>query len=235
MVFGVISEGPTDQAVIENVICGVLNNEDLCEDIQSLQPVRDGDAWDYGGWEKVIKYLSGEDFRDSFNFIDYVIVQIDTDVCHLAGFDVSLIDDDGKNIDLELILYRVKERLIKAVNFGEAGFYSSHEDRIIFCITLHSTEIWLAKHHSKLNSYDEKRVGNGMHLLVQEVKRNVKNGHVYLTKESGSDVAIKTYDNYEELSHDFYNKKTRVQSVKKLKGCDISFRLFSTYLEEIEI
>ncbi|MDX7807685.1 hypothetical protein SJS53_13360 [Aeromonas caviae] len=231
MLFGVISEGPTDQAVIENIICGILNDEDLCEEIQSLQPVKDCGKWGCGGWEKVIQYLSSEDFRDSFDYIDNVIVQIDTDVCHLSGFDVSLVDDDGKDVSLELFLDRVRERLIKAIDFGESGFYSSHEERIIFCITIHSTEIWLAKHHSKLKDYDEKRVKNGMYLLVEEVKRNVKNSGNYLTKEAGNEVVIKTYDNYDLLSRDFYNKKTRVKSVDDLRRCDISFRLFSTSIE----
>jgi hypothetical protein len=55
--FGLITEGLTDQIVIENILHGYFNTEPV---VNPLQPERDkdnDDKSDYGGWTLVFKYF----------------------------------------------------------------------------------------------------------------------------------------------------------------------------------
>ena len=72
--FGLVSEGPSDQIVIENILFGLFKNPDLA--INRLQPK----PREAGNWVKVLDYCSSSEFKSALTFNDYLIVQIDTDV-----------------------------------------------------------------------------------------------------------------------------------------------------------
>jgi len=81
--FGLVTEGVTDQEVISNILCGFYNNPDLF--ISELQPLRDETDKPpedmYGGWGNLIEYCKSDQFKEAFQAIDYIIIQVDTDVC----------------------------------------------------------------------------------------------------------------------------------------------------------
>lgn len=81
-IFGLISEGITDQIVIENILIGLLNDDDFSVD--PLQPARDATdedlATSHGNWHKVFEYCQTQRFKDAVLNMDYVIIQIDADV-----------------------------------------------------------------------------------------------------------------------------------------------------------
>lgn len=56
-IFGIISEGPTDQIVIENILYGWTADNDLL--VTPLQP-KEGES---GNWDKVFKYCKSVDFK----------------------------------------------------------------------------------------------------------------------------------------------------------------------------
>ena len=62
--FGLITEGLTDQIVIENILRGYFKNPDL--DIRPLQLERDKDDENkftgYGSWSQVFAYCRSRDF-----------------------------------------------------------------------------------------------------------------------------------------------------------------------------
>jgi hypothetical protein len=79
---GLITEGITDQIVIENILMGYFDsNEDYIE-FMELQPLRDetDNKSGYGGWGKVLEYCESSKFKGALQFHDYIIVQIDTDI-----------------------------------------------------------------------------------------------------------------------------------------------------------
>ncbi len=80
--FGLITEGITDQIVIENILIGYFNTDNI--EFNELQPLRDevdrNRSKNYGSWSKVVEYCESNEFKESLIFHDYLIVQIDTDV-----------------------------------------------------------------------------------------------------------------------------------------------------------
>ena len=61
--FGLITEGLTDQIVIENILAGYFNSPDI--DVKPLQPERDKDnenKSEAGGWTLVFDYCQSKDF-----------------------------------------------------------------------------------------------------------------------------------------------------------------------------
>lgn len=138
--FGLITEGLTDQIVIENILSGYFNTNDLI--VNPLQPERDKDndnKSDHGGWTLVIKYCQSPDFKAAFQFNKYMIIQIDTDV--LDGYNsISHRDENGVELSPQQLIEKVKEKFKSLI--GE-DFYREYYDRIIFAIAVHCTECWL--------------------------------------------------------------------------------------------
>ena len=60
--FGLACEGVTDQAVIENILCGFYNDKELRQEIKSFQPLFDATQkkqldGEFGGWEELLVLL----------------------------------------------------------------------------------------------------------------------------------------------------------------------------------
>ncbi len=138
--FALVTEGLTDQIVIENILYGFFDDPDI--DINPLQPLRDetdrNRAITPGNWHKVLEYCSSEEFRGAFQFNDYVIVQIDTDVA--ADYGVSDRDGEGNEFSAEDMIERVKAFLAERIG---QEFYGNYAPRILFAISVRSIECWL--------------------------------------------------------------------------------------------
>lgn len=137
--FGLITEGLNDQIVIESILAGYFNNPDI--DIRPLQPERDKDdenkSHNYGGWSQVFAYCESNNFKEAFQFIDYIIIQIDTDVSE--DYNIAHQDEKGEFTPQQLIA-KVSEKFRDGI--GE-DFYKTNQQKIIFAISVHSIECWL--------------------------------------------------------------------------------------------
>ena len=131
--FGLIAEGLTDQIVIEDILAGYLNSAYI--EVTPLQPKRDKSK--IGGWTLVFDYCRSKKFQEAFQFIDYIIIQIDTDVSEDYG--VAKQDENGEFTPQQLIA-KVIEKFRSAI--GD-NFYSRYQPQIIFAISVHSIECWL--------------------------------------------------------------------------------------------
>ena len=142
-IFALACEGVTDQIVIENILCGFYQDyDDLDEEIQPLQPPYDATTQkqqegEFGGWEQLLKYLSEKRFRDDVVNSEYIIIQIDSDISDHPNFNVSTQMDS-----IEKYIERVKQRLVESIDL-KTDFYATHQDAIIFAISVHSLECWL--------------------------------------------------------------------------------------------
>jgi len=138
--FALVTEGLTDQIIIENILIGFFDDPDMS--VNSLQPLRDetdrSRTINPGNWHQVLEYCSSERFRGAFQFNDYVIVQIDTDVA--ADYGVSDRDEEGNELSVEDMIERVKAVLI--VHIGQE-FYKNYTRRILFAVAVQSIECWL--------------------------------------------------------------------------------------------
>jgi hypothetical protein len=141
--FGLITEGITDQFVIENILIGYFKGDDYIE-FRELQPLRDetdeNRAKNYGGWNKVIEYCGSSKFKEALLFNDYIIIQIDTDVSDKpVGYGIPHLEN-GKELSSEDLVQKVVTKFIGLI--GES-VYKKNEDKKIFAISVHSIECWL--------------------------------------------------------------------------------------------
>ena len=136
---GLITEGLSDQIVIENILRGYFKNPDL--DIRPLQPERDKDDENkftgYGSWSQVFAYCRSRDFQESFQSNDYIIIQIDTDVSEEYGIPQQ---DENGELTPEQLIEKVIEKFKQEI--GE-DFYTQCQQQIIWAISVHSIECWL--------------------------------------------------------------------------------------------
>ncbi|MBP0017050.1 MAG: phage tail protein [Cyanobacteria bacterium SBLK] len=201
--FGIIAEGITDQVVIENILMGYFDTSDL--DIIDLQPKRNKDASSFGGWEQVLRYCQEEDWEETFQLVDYVIIHIDTDVCEHPNFNIPKYEA-GRELSVKELRDRTIQKLQTLI--GET-FYSQFSEQFFFAIAIHSIECWL------------------LPLYCSETKQaeQIKNCEKRLKRALTGELAkfTKTYDDYDRLSENYYlNPKKFPQYYPK----NPSFQLF---------
>jgi len=140
MIVGLVSEDVTELPIIQNMIVGFTGNTDLVVD--QLSPLRDEThaikPENLGGWTKVLEFCGSTLFRGAFQQMDVVIVHIDTDVCQEYG--ISRADENGNDLDPPHLIQKVKAKLVNQIG---SEFYTTVAHRIIFAITVDSTECWL--------------------------------------------------------------------------------------------
>lgn len=211
--FGLITEGKTDQIIIENILAGYFKDPDIM--INWLLPLRDETdkhrIENYSNWFKVFEYCKSVQFKESFQFNDYVIVQIDTDVSEEKHYDIPKYEH-GKDLEPEILIQRVVDKfkdLIGAEFFGKFGKH------IIFAISVHSIECWLLPLYYK----DKKRskTKNCLDTLNRALKRERKK--VIQAKDKHSDI-------YEDISKQYCKHKVLMSHYKD----NPSLRIF---IEEI--
>lgn len=119
--FALISEGLTDQIVIERIIqqvCGDMFDEGI--DVNPLQPLRDATdqkTAPHGGWELVLEYCE-EKASLALEANDYVVIHLDTDQGDHSGYGLPLRENgiDRSHHELvagaiELVVRRLGQKL----------------------------------------------------------------------------------------------------------------------------
>lgn len=135
---GIIAEGPTDQRVIEAIIKGVVNGGEgppIELLIRDVRPEPGGP----GGWGLVFAALRQRQHEEALQHNDYLVIQIDTDVCELAGFDVQR-REGGRELEEGELIDRVVARLKREMT---PEFLDAHGDRLAFAIAVNELECWL--------------------------------------------------------------------------------------------
>ncbi|MEG4012031.1 MULTISPECIES: phage tail protein [unclassified Microcoleus] len=144
IIFGLITEGLTDQIVIEKILAGFFNSQNI--EVTPLQPKRNKDNQNKsqsGGWTLVFDYCHSKKFQESFRFFDYIIIQIDTDVLvdsENSNYNIPSRDDNGDEFTPQQLIAKVIEKFRDGI--GE-DFYNTNQQKIIFAISVHSIECWL--------------------------------------------------------------------------------------------
>jgi hypothetical protein len=214
--FALITEGKTDQIVIENILAGYFKTRDL--DVNELQPP--GDETDknrgqnFGGWHKVFEYCQSDEFKGAFQFNDYVIVQIDTDVSEEAHYDIPKYEN-AKDLSPGQLIKKVVE---KFKNLMTSEFYAAHKDRIIFAISVHSIECWLLPLY-----YTDKRKAKTVNCPDTVDKTLRKKRLTCLQDKNGK----KNTNSYKEISKAYCKHK-------KLMECYKENPSFKVFIKEVE-
>ncbi|QOF91885.1 phage tail protein [Pseudomonas lundensis] len=175
--FALVTEGITDQIVIDHLISTIIGNfseEDA--DVNILQPLRDATdearqaKGKFGGWEKVLEFCRNEArLNEALEFNEYLVIQIDTDCCGHVNFGVPLYKEGIELKALELIAD--VQNYIKAC-LGDV--YQNNADRIIFAIAVHSTECWLMPFYAREEHHKSREKSCAEHLTRALIKEQIK-------------------------------------------------------------
>lgn len=213
--FGFITEGVTDQIVIEYVLNGFFDTNDI--DINELQPLRDetdkSRSQNYDGWTLVFEYCSSTKFKEAFQFNDYIIIQIDTDVSEEKNYDVSKRDENGVELEPADLIKKVREKFEALI--GEE-FFHAHEEKIIFAISVHSIECWLLPIY--FNDNRKSKIVNCLGTLNREIGKKEK---------FTIDPKNKNADYYDAISKTFRKHETLNRLCKENPS-------FNIFIEEIQ-
>jgi len=139
---GILSEGRTDQVVIERILKGFFDRDGRLEVNPIFPPeiVPAGEP-EEGGWTVLKSRLMQGYHRQALAFNDYLVVHIDTDVCEEVGYEVSRRDPNtGALLDPDALRQATIERLIDWLG---RDFYSRYGERILFAVAVDGIECWL--------------------------------------------------------------------------------------------
>lgn len=192
--FALVTEGITDQAVLENILYGYYGEE---PDINPLQPLRDAtDEYkqgNHGGWERVFEYCQFGELRDALVFNDYLIIQIDTDCGEHQNFGVPLTTGGQDRPETEII-EDVRGLLVAKLG---ANFCQEFQNQILFAISVHSLECWLLP----------------LHAGTAKASSRIKNCTPHLSRTLKTELD-KNYRTYKSLSK-AYLKKTAIEAARQ--------------------
>lgn len=167
--FALISEGITDQVVIEAILDSFYKGGENDLSVSYIQPSRDAtdlsrqDREDFGGWEQVLEHCSiSEHMYEALALNDYIIIHIDSDICWHPTIQI----DPG--LPWSELVEAIQNLIISRIDHT---ITSHHKDRLIFAIAVHSTECWLIPLYTKIRG-ELNRVNDCEGLLGSIMRRN---------------------------------------------------------------
>jgi hypothetical protein len=154
MRIALITEGISEYRVLKHLLRKYFKGYD--PEINQIQPKVIGEKQDgIGGWAKVLEYCSRKDIRDILIENEYLVIQIDTDNSPIAPFDVPHTHDSLKKTEFELC--SAVEAKLKALI--DPAIYKAYSNRILFAVSVHTTECWL------LTIFQKSATNNCLHTL----------------------------------------------------------------------
>lgn len=219
--FALVTEGITDQVVIERIIYTIIEAETGDDpDINILQPLRDAtdrarqDADSFGGWEAVLEYCcDNEKLTEALQFNDFLVIQLDTDCCEHKNFNVPL-HKDGLELAPAQLIADVKTAISSRLS---DEFKRNFLERIIFAIAVHSTECWLIPAYESSAQQKNKTKNCYHHLTRTLAKKDIRHE--------------KTYEIYRKLSSCFAKEKNLTEHSNNNE----SLRIFIDTLRQLAL
>jgi hypothetical protein len=169
--FAILAEGATDQVVLEEIIQTIyikMTGDEV--DVRYVQPIYDATSAarneNFGGWEMLLDFCNNtERMLETLSTNDYIVIQIDTDICEHKRIGLSrttaanqLIQDMKKHITSEI----------------PENIFSTYQERIIFAIAVHSTECWLLPLHAERKKGKSQTLNCEARLLAALATKNIK-------------------------------------------------------------
>lgn len=139
---GLICEGVSEINIMTRIVSKYLEDDVIIHPIEPETKTENGFLVQsgYGGWQQVLNHCNDEKVEEILEYNDYLVVQIDTDACIEAGYDVNPLDANNVTKTPEVLYEDVKARLLTNISQAVQEKYSG---RIIFAICMNEIECWL--------------------------------------------------------------------------------------------
>lgn len=218
--FGIVSEGYTDQLLLEGILEGFFKGGEDAPEVKFLSPVFDETDAAQGqkaGWYQVFEYCKHqENFVRDLQFNDYLIIQIDTDVSEETHYDVKNTDTSGAVLSPHQLVADVIKKFQGLIG---QPFLTQYGERLIFAISVHSIECWLLPIFGKTPS-DKKKIVNCLGTL---------NTRISPVLNFTIDTNNKSHDDHYEVFAKCFAKNNR-NNLIALGSKNLSFDIFLTQL-----
>lgn len=224
---GIVAEGPSDVAVIRNILKGALGvDRDLT---YAIRPELAADATDlansggfraqrpeeFSNWESVLTECQTRTRIQDFlqNQIDddsFVVVQMDTAEAHLPGYDITRPDPKSAGyVDAlrALVVSKLSTLLGPEVALG-----------VRFAICVEETDAWVLTIYEKQGSPDTSARPDPKQRLEYLLKKNPPRG-----KAKNAGATGKKYDQYDAWSRDFRVRKQLETCAARNKSLQLFF------------
>jgi len=217
LTFATVAEGGTDHSVLQNILIGLFKEHGIdAGDITPVQPLLDETGRQrpdsQGGWLQVFYWLEKKQYREAFQFNDYVILQLDTDACEQNPYNIPKMANGVARSPEELVALAI-DRLKSIIGPLDLESYSG---RFHFAIAVHQIECWLLPLWGRERERDE----------VNNCKQRVDDG---LGRANRPGLRKNDVRSYSAASADFRKKKDLLQATNH----QTSLRLFCESLARI--
>lgn len=149
--FALVTEGETDQVVLENIIQTIyLDAIDEEVDIRPVQPLYDETSKSrrevFGGWEQALEFCASKDrLLEALSINDFLVIHLDSDICSDDKINIPFVTPEGHKSTRQII-EDMKSLISSRIPIE---VYEEHRSKIIFAIAVHSTECWLLPLHAR--------------------------------------------------------------------------------------
>lgn len=192
-------------------------------DVNPIQPKLNlsGRQVNEGGWLDVLNHCNDEEINNVFAANDFLVIQIDTDTCPLANYDVDVYDENHKKVSDEVLYERVKNRLFKNISEGVQKQYG---DRILFAICINEMECWLLPLYYENDAKKRCATTNCIHILNQRLQTE---GIGIPGKAKNSPEAIQVYNKV--------LKQLKRKDIPRIAQYNYGFRKFVEQMDGIKV
>lgn len=209
---GIVSEGISDFQALKHIVERYLKEHKV--QTIALQPKsRNGKQDGFGTWQGVFEYISGNDadkliIEAQNEGCQFIIVQIDTDVCREYGV-------NGDTSDHNVLHNEVKKKLLNS-------FHSDFDkSKAIYAICIHELECWLLPFVCAENKCSI--VNNCLNPLNQAIRTNG-----CIDKEN------KNCHKARVLYQHIFSRKKKPTEIKECAKHNFGFRSFIEQLDDIK-
>lgn len=137
-----ICEGVSETKILTYIINRYLGDGVVVNPIQpSLKTVHGQQKQaSEGGWLQVLNHCSDDIVQDIMAANDYLVIQIDTDTCTQANYEVDIYDDNHQKVSDDILYERVCARIERDIS---TEVWNKYAGRILFAVCINETECWL--------------------------------------------------------------------------------------------
>lgn len=177
--FALISEGVSEYRIIKHIL------QHYCEEepsITQIQPkISDNKQVGVGGWNEVIKFCSREeDLRNILEYNDYIVIQIDTDMCETAPYSVKRRIGE-RELSVDELYLSVRKRLLKEIP------QTIDNTRILFAVCIDMIECWL------LPIFETRKKSCATQNCLKRLNNCLKRNDIHIITDKNSEISRRSY------------------------------------------
>ena len=217
-----ICEGVSEIKMLSYIINRYMGDDVVVNPIQPSLKISHGQEKqdDDGGWLQVLNHCTDNTVKDVMASNEYLVIQIDTDVCIQKSYDVDIYDENHKKVKDDVLYERVCARLIQNISEDIWGEYSN---RILFAICFDETECWLLPLYYENDAKKRCATNNCIYILNQKLQ---KDGLGIPQKDKNSPEAISIYQKV--------LKKMKRKDIPSISQYNYGFKKFVEQMDAIK-